>query len=324
MRPLQPYQAPEAEPSEPAGWLHEQAPRSSGAEESVGAALDAVTLHPIADVCVLQGYPTLNVGNTTDMWVGYDHCSVEAEIARSLVQFDTSSIPPGSSISAATLHIHLLNSCDVGERTHTVTAYNVDGSWSEMSVTWRNQPDSGTEYGSVRVPSRTWGWYTLDVTDLVQGWVNDTITNHGLMLRGPESSGDTSARLGFGTREGLYESKLVVEGRTVSVAISGNQLCPQRTTGVERCFDIVTASPMQATVRFYFREAERQGLPLAGLSAYHYEGAWAEEPGPYTRGGSGNAQYVEAQNVDGFSLFALDGPAGGQAAIYLPLVAKNR
>ena len=34
-----------------------------------------------------------------------------------------------------------------------------------------------------------------------QGWVNGTFPNQGLTLRGPESSGDSSARLGFLTRE---------------------------------------------------------------------------------------------------------------------------
>jgi hypothetical protein len=30
------------------------------------------TLYSTADACILQGYPTLNVGDTVDMWAGYD------------------------------------------------------------------------------------------------------------------------------------------------------------------------------------------------------------------------------------------------------------
>jgi hypothetical protein len=54
------------------------------------------------------------------------------------------------------------------------------------------------------VYSRTWGWYTFDVTDVVRGWVDGSFPNYGLMVRGPESSGILGARLGFGTREFLY------------------------------------------------------------------------------------------------------------------------
>jgi hypothetical protein len=38
------------------------------------------------------------------------------------------------------------------------------------------------------------------VTNLVRGWVNGSFPNYGLMIRGPESSGNDSARLGFATR----------------------------------------------------------------------------------------------------------------------------
>jgi hypothetical protein len=30
------------------------------------------TFYSTADACILQGYPTLNVGDTVDMWAGYD------------------------------------------------------------------------------------------------------------------------------------------------------------------------------------------------------------------------------------------------------------
>jgi hypothetical protein len=62
-------------------------------------------------------------------------------------------------------------------------------------------------------------------------------------------------------------------------------------------------------------------MPLEDLLVFHYIDEWTEEPGPYTRGGAGDGQYVEAQNVDDFSLFALDSAGGG--FIYLPLVLRR-
>lgn len=154
--------------------------------------------YAVADTTVLQGYPNENSGSMVDMWVGYDHC-VGGKIARSLVQFDVSSIPAGTPISQATLYLFLVNSCDIGERTHTATVYRTKASWSELSVTWNTKPDYAEAYGSAPIPSRTWGWYSFDVTNLVRGWVNGSFPNYGLMIRGPESSGNDSAQLGFFT-----------------------------------------------------------------------------------------------------------------------------
>jgi hypothetical protein len=116
------------------------------------------------------------------------------------VRFDLSAIPPGTQITQATLSLFLENSCDMGNRTHTVTPYRITSDWSETSVTWNTQPSYAEAYGSSSVSSRTWKRYTFDMTNLVRGWVNGSFANYGLALRGPESSGDSSARLGFLTR----------------------------------------------------------------------------------------------------------------------------
>jgi hypothetical protein len=108
----------------------------------------------------------------------------------------------------------------------------------------------------------------------------------------------------------------------VTVSISGSQFCAGRETGVQRCYDINPSKSMSATVRFYFNEVERNGQILENLKLFHYTNNWAEISGPYSHGGSGDAQYLEANGVGNFSLFALDG-IGGRGPIYLPLLLKN-
>jgi uncharacterized repeat protein (TIGR01451 family) len=154
----------------------------------------------VADATMIQAAPSTNFGDTTDMWVGYDHC-YGAKIARSLVRFNLSSIPSGAAIEQARLYLRLGGSCDSGNRTHTVTSYRVGSSWSELSVTWNTTPSCAEAYGSASVASRTWGWYSFNVTNLVRGWVSGSLPNNGLMIRGPESSGNSSALLEFYTRE---------------------------------------------------------------------------------------------------------------------------
>jgi C1A family cysteine protease len=154
-----------------------------------------------SDATVLQGYPTLNLGATVDMWAGYDQCDARGQTARSLVRFNLSTAGAGPPVTKAILWLYLVNSCDFENRPHQVTAHRATSSWSEGAAAWFNQPASAEAYGSAVIPSRQWGWYTLDVTGLVQAWTNSTYPNHGLVLRSNESAGDDSARLGFATKE---------------------------------------------------------------------------------------------------------------------------
>ena len=157
-----------------------------------------VQLSASSDATVLEGAPTTNFGSTVDMWAGYDHC-LPAKRSRSLIQFNLSGIPAGAAVIDAKLHLRLIDSCDIGERTHTVTTYRAAASWSYSSVTWNSQPGYAESYGSASIPSRTLTWYTFDVTNLVRGWVSGSLSNYGMVIRGPESSGTDSARLSFAT-----------------------------------------------------------------------------------------------------------------------------
>ncbi len=110
------------------------------------------------------------------------------------------------------------------------------------------------------------------------------------------------------------------EGMSVTVSVSGGQFCAGRTAGVKRCFDVSPLLPLNAALRFYFGEAERNDQDLNSLVVLHYGGVWEKEPGPYTRGSIGATHYVQVQNVNDFSLFAL---GRGSNLVYLPLILKQ-
>jgi uncharacterized repeat protein (TIGR01451 family) len=169
------------------------------------------TFYAVGDACILEGYSSTNFGPTDDMWVGYDdYLDPDGKRARSLIQFDTSAIPAGAPVDSAVLRVYLVQSYDYPDRTRTVTAYGIDEAWSESSVTWGNRPDYADAYGSASVTHADWDWYSFDVTDLVRGWVNGSLPNHGVMLRGPEFSGSDSSWRSFSTREGDYDPELVI------------------------------------------------------------------------------------------------------------------
>jgi predicted secreted protein len=170
------------------------------------------TFYAVADSCVLQGYPTVNFGDTMDMWVGYDdYLNPDGKIARSLIRFNLSAIPAGTPIDSAVLGLYLVSSWDFPGETRTITTYRITSAWSESKVTWNNKPSFSTAYGSAPVTHGEWGWYSFNITNLVRGWINGTIPNRGVMLRGPEWSGPDSSWKGFATREDYpYEPRLVI------------------------------------------------------------------------------------------------------------------
>jgi hypothetical protein len=236
---LQSYQTTDAGSSQPMGCLLKEATVTPEMEEQPISALDARTFYSIADATVLEGYPSVNLGNTSDMWAGYDVClNPDGEIARSLIRFDISSLPTNHSIIEATLRVRLVNSCDYEGASRRITTYRITSSWSEGSVTWNNRPSYGSSYGSRSIVHGDWGWYEFDVTNLVKSWYGGTYANHGIMLRGPEVLGWR----GFSTRESSYRPQLVVEyDNSTPPTISGlPDLTLDANTSLDNAIDLWT------------------------------------------------------------------------------------
>lgn len=86
-------------------------------------------------------------------------------------------LPPGAVFESATFNIYLKETINQPIDVHRVTA-----DWTEMTVTWANFGgafDAGIE-GTFSAPAP--GWASVDVTALVQGWLNGSYDNFGLLL----------------------------------------------------------------------------------------------------------------------------------------------
>jgi C1A family cysteine protease len=247
-------------------------------------------------------------------WVGVTDVEIQVQDTGGLTDTDifqvtitgTVNTPPAiSGLPDQTLPVD-----DIVNNAIDLWAYASDNESPDDALTFTidNTPDPGA---GVRIDSNRYVDIFPDT-----GWEGQT--DVVVRVEDPEGLSDTdSFRVTIGSG---------VSATSVTVAVSGNQFCANRATGVERCFDIDPATPISATVRFYFSEAERNGQILDDLLVFHYDGDWIEEPGPYTRSGTGDAQYVEAQNVDDFSPFVLDSglpPQPDHYLIYLPLVLKR-
>jgi hypothetical protein len=100
-----------------------------------------------------------------------------------MVRFDLSSIPPGSTVTNATLYLF-----EKDKKLDQVTyLYLITSPWNETSVTW-NSPwtnvggdfDNSHAYASF-LPNQSNCMLTIDLSDLVQEWVNGT-PNYGFLL----------------------------------------------------------------------------------------------------------------------------------------------
>ncbi|MHC4712023.1 MAG: putative Ig domain-containing protein [Planctomycetota bacterium] len=113
---------------------------------------------------------------------------------RQLHEFDISDIPSSATVDEALLKVYVYQ---VDSGTPQISAYRLLKSWVESEVTY-NKADSSTNWASAGLQSGTdyassasatsssissTGWATLDITDLVQDWVDGTYTNYGVLLR---------------------------------------------------------------------------------------------------------------------------------------------
>lgn len=112
----------------------------------------------------------------------------------SLIRFDLSGIPTGSTVSNAVLQIYLQNKS--GDGNFHIGTMNVD--WAEMQATW-NERLSGTSWpGGTAIPNAsefgtvpqgsTNAWVSFTVTSAVQNWV-DSSPNYGFLIW-PDSTVD--------------------------------------------------------------------------------------------------------------------------------------
>ncbi len=120
------------------------------------------------------------------------------DVCNILLKFDVSRIPAGSQIVDAKLIVK-----GVAQSNAARLYFNVFDSirpWSEAQATWYqayngapwgqpgadsldDHPALPTDTGVLSGPVDVWGWGSARITPLVQRWINDPGSNHGMILR---------------------------------------------------------------------------------------------------------------------------------------------
>lgn len=97
-----------------------------------------------------------------------------------LLKFDSSSIT-GDGIADAELSFRLTSLSMCG----TIELHRVTSTWSEDTVTWLGRPSfDASPLASVMVcPADVGEFRSVDVSQLVRGWADGSVPNHGILLR---------------------------------------------------------------------------------------------------------------------------------------------
>jgi len=172
----------------------------SGSEDvtaSNGGGDPTVNLTASQDTYIDEDHETINYGNNAEL-----KCKNETgKSERSLIQFDLSGIPQCAVVTNATLGIYV-----TAVKTKTINIHRLTHNWTEMGATWNaydgtnSWSTSGGDYDSTvngSFSGATTGYKEVNLTSLVQGWLNGTWANYGILLEGV-----TQDEVKFSSREG--------------------------------------------------------------------------------------------------------------------------
>lgn len=154
-----------------------------------------ISLIAFEDTYLSQASTGTNYGSCNRLYTGLGSSSR----ARSLIKFDLSSIPAGSTIVSANLV--LTKTGGTSTAATPIAAHRVTNPWTEntgscsgrsRAASWNqrmtstNWTTAGGDFSATAESTVTVAAnaeYTWDVKNMVQGWVNGTFTNNGLMLK---------------------------------------------------------------------------------------------------------------------------------------------
>ncbi len=161
---------------------------------------------PSADTFVTSATPNINYGSGIGLIVGPG--------TETYIQFNLSGIPAGATVSKATLRLYV----DAVGKAGSFDVYQLNSSWNENKLTY-NTPSpslgpSATGGISTAITSNSLNQFVLiDITSLVQKWVNGTAPNDGVALALTTATGTFS----FDSKESL----LTGNGPELEIALAG-------------------------------------------------------------------------------------------------------
>ena len=168
---------------------------------SVAAIGAGITLQPdeanSKDTYVYSFLPATNIGGSATFLsagnsplVGPPGGQSEHDL-NTLIQFDLTGVPYApDAVTSATLNLYLIDSTafnsNVASPSPTkpvdLSLHEITGSWSE-TTTWSTKPTFNAAAEDLVTVTGINQWVSLDVTDLVMDWLNNPVSNNGMLIQ---------------------------------------------------------------------------------------------------------------------------------------------
>jgi len=155
------------------------------------------------DAYVYNQYPDSPHDEAGTLWVSAFGGDPYYEIQRALVRFDLSDISPGATITSAVLMLYTFQEHGPGGIYYM---HEPTRDWVESEVTWNSYASGqawtapGCDYSptivaSAEKPATTANiWIEWSLTSIVQGWISDPASNHGVLIKGNNEYADFANR----------------------------------------------------------------------------------------------------------------------------------
>ena len=147
---------------------------------NTGNSITSYTISVTDDAWINDATPTQNYGSDAEL-SAYKTVS-PSSTRRTLYRFDIASagIPVGATVVSAVAKIFVTNTNETGP----VTVHQATADWSEATVNWDNINTGYDSSALATIPADPpVGQYVLvNITPLVQGWINGSTVNQGIML----------------------------------------------------------------------------------------------------------------------------------------------
>ena len=162
----------------------------SGADEGTGAGAVEVILLPLEDTADWSGDPDYpaNMANNEVVVTVAEEITSDPDAKRTFIKFNVSSIPAGATIMLASLMLYKSavgeNHVSLPDSTMEFSIHRVTESWSGNTLIYLNSPAFTVErYGEIYTAGYKQTWSELDITLMVQEWIQGTYPNYGLCAK---------------------------------------------------------------------------------------------------------------------------------------------
>jgi len=141
------------------------------------------TIPVTGDVHYDSGFPSVNFGNSS-------YLSVSGN-SKAYIQFDLSSLPPGTNAAGIT-KVNLVLWVGRISSAGNLQISEAGAAWNESALTFGNTPATGALVGLVATPLVP-DFITIDVTGSIVKWLGNPALNFGFVIEG--SPGSTTVYL---------------------------------------------------------------------------------------------------------------------------------